>query len=591
MHEYQQLSTTIDRLIIDEKNVRKTRDKDSIESMKASILANGIIQPIAVRPPAVSDADLEGARYRTFGGGRRFLAVQALVAEGVVAADYPVPIIIRDVDDQKAEELSLTENIIRRAMSPVDEFKAFQALIDGGATTEEVALRFGQTERFVKGRLALAAAHPELLAAFEADQMDFSTLAAFTMEPNQERQLEVWNGLQQWGRNARHVRELFSKETVKADSRIAKFVGRDAYLAAGGTIRADLFFDDEHWEDAALVQKLLADRVDEIKTQALKDGWGYVVTASESGKDVWDYARHHPEPHYTEEEANRLTELEALLNSEGEAMDPEEFEKLDQEYDTLQRKAGEFTPEQRSTSGVYIEDTRQYEVTYGIYEKTAKAGGGAGQGDGGTKAEEDPFAISKATKSLLAKAVTEAVRQRVQSHPATALAFVATMLDMSINSATGYGNAKPSRISVTRDIGGARSDNASDEKFLVRFKRFAKMKPDALAAKIAELASQTVDVTEEWLAGSHGYVADEAREDIQIGLLATLKLDPLEHFDPDAYFKGLKKPQIAAAYQDMTGSEIADGKKGDMVALAAAKARETKWLPDLLRAGVYHFKK
>lgn len=593
MHEFQQLTTTIDRLIIDEKNVRKNRDKDSIEAMKASILANGIIQPIAVRPPAVSDADLEGERYRTFGGGRRLLAVQALVAEGAIPADYPVPIIIRDVDDQKAEELSLAENIIRRAMSPLDEFRAFKDLVNGGATVEEIALRFGQSEKFVRGRLALANVHPDLLAAFEAEEIDFSTLAAFTMEPEPERQLEVWTGLSRYDRNARHVRYLLSKTSVRGDSAVAKFVGREAYQAAGGTIRADLFTEEENWEDTALVEKLAAQHIDDMKTQALNDGWSFVVTASESGRSRWDYARLSAEPHYTEAETARMAELSEILNSEGEEIDEAEFEKLDAEYEALANRPAEFTAEQRAASGVYIDDS-QYMLTYGIYERGESGGGsgsngGSGVGDSG-KAEDDPFAISKPTKSLLARAVTEAVRKRVQSHPPTALAFIATMLDMSVNNSVGYGNAKPSRISVTRDIGGARSDEASEEKFLTRFKRFAKMKPEALAAKLAELASQTVDVTEEWLSGSHGYVADEAREDIQTGLLATMKLDPLEHFDAELYFKGLKKPQISAAYLEMTGTELADGKKGEMVELAAATAQEKKWLPNLLRAGVYHFK-
>ncbi|TAA54590.1 ParB/RepB/Spo0J family partition protein [Shinella sp. JR1-6] len=588
MHEFQQLSTTIDRLIIDEKNVRKNREKDSIEAMKASILANGIIQPIAVRPPAVSDADLEGARYRTFGGGRRFLAVQSLVSEGLVPADYPVPIIIRDVDDHKAEELSLAENIIRRGMSPLDEFRAFKDLIDGGATIEEIALRFGQTEKFVRGRLALANVHPDLLAAFEAEEMDFSTLAAFTLEPEQERQLEVWSGLYRYDRNARQVRYLLSKDSVKGDSRIAKFVGRDAYQAAGGPVRSDLFTDDETWEDTALVEKLAAQRLEDLKTEALNEGWAFIVTASESGKSYWDYARYQPEAQYTDAEAARSSQLEKILNSEGETIDEAEFEKLEAEYEALQKRPGEFTSEQRATSGVFIDD-KQYEVTYGIYERGKETGSGSVSGSGGAKEEEDPFAISKATKSLLAKAVTDAVRKRVQTHSPTALAFVVTMLDMSVNAPGGYGNAKPSRITVTREIG-HRTDEASDDKFLTRFKRFSKMKPDALGAKLAELASQTVDVTEEWLSGSHGYVADEAREDIQTGLLATMKLDPLEHFDAELYFKGLKKQQIAAAYLEMTGTELADGKKGEMVDLAAATAQEKKWLPNLLRAGVYHFK-
>lgn len=71
----EQLSLTADRIVLDRSNARKMRDKDSLASLKASILEHGIIQAITVRPPEADDGDLEGDRYRVFAGARRHAAI------------------------------------------------------------------------------------------------------------------------------------------------------------------------------------------------------------------------------------------------------------------------------------------------------------------------------------------------------------------------------------------------------------------------------------------------------------------------------------------------------------------------------------
>ena len=81
-------------------------------------------------------------------------------------ADCEVPCLVEEPD--AALETSLMENTVRAAMHPADEFAAMAALIDGGATVEAVAARFGVSERHVRQRLKLGKLAPELLDAFRA---------------------------------------------------------------------------------------------------------------------------------------------------------------------------------------------------------------------------------------------------------------------------------------------------------------------------------------------------------------------------------------------------------------------------------------
>src|SRR6516162_4392411 len=66
----------------------------------------------------------------------------------------------------KTVETSLAENTIRAAMHPADQFVAMASLIDGGATIEDVARRFGSSERHVRQRLRLGKLAPQLLDAY-----------------------------------------------------------------------------------------------------------------------------------------------------------------------------------------------------------------------------------------------------------------------------------------------------------------------------------------------------------------------------------------------------------------------------------------
>ncbi len=99
----------------------------ALEELAQSIRSSGIIQPLVVRKI--------GARYQLIAGERRWRAAQR-------AQLLRVPVILREVGDEQALELTLVENIQREDLNPIEQARAFQRLMDQfHLTQDEVAAR------------------------------------------------------------------------------------------------------------------------------------------------------------------------------------------------------------------------------------------------------------------------------------------------------------------------------------------------------------------------------------------------------------------------------------------------------------------
>ena len=131
--------------IKDTKNIRDVKD---IDELVASINAHGLINPITVTE--------EKDGYRLIAGFRRFAAMKQLGAK-------EIPCVIRNSDKDTLDEISLSENITRMDMTPYEECKAVQHLINKKNTAKQVAKRFGRSLRWVLVREKLAKAGEKIL--------------------------------------------------------------------------------------------------------------------------------------------------------------------------------------------------------------------------------------------------------------------------------------------------------------------------------------------------------------------------------------------------------------------------------------------
>jgi len=104
---------------------RTRMDPGSLEELAASIKAQGLIQPISVRP-------VSSGRYEIIAGERRWRAAQ-------IAGLAEVPVLIRDIPDDAALAMSLIENIQREDLNPLEEAAGLQRLIDEFQMTHQQA--------------------------------------------------------------------------------------------------------------------------------------------------------------------------------------------------------------------------------------------------------------------------------------------------------------------------------------------------------------------------------------------------------------------------------------------------------------------
>ena len=116
-------------------------DEAKLDELAQSITANGVVQPLLVRPKA--------DRFELIAGERRWRAAQR-------AGLTRVPAIVKDVADDKVLELALIENIQREDLNPIEEARAYRNLIDTvGLTQESVAERVGRDRSYVTNFLRL----------------------------------------------------------------------------------------------------------------------------------------------------------------------------------------------------------------------------------------------------------------------------------------------------------------------------------------------------------------------------------------------------------------------------------------------------
>ncbi|WP_413207959.1 ParB/RepB/Spo0J family partition protein [Rhodospirillum sp. A1_3_36] len=268
------------KLRLTQSNVRTVKDGVSIDELAASIARRGLIQSLYVRPILGEDG-AETGFYAVPAGGRRYSALERLIAQNRFTETGPVPCVVGRADDAiPEEEISLVENIERAPLHPLDQFRAFRSLHDQGQTVEDIAAAFLVPSSVVKQRLKLVSVSPVLLEAYAQDAMTLEQLMAFTVSPDQALQEQVWEAVRGChGDTPYHIKRRLTETTARAADKRALFIGVEAYEAAGGVVLRDLFdTDGGGWfQDAALLDRLVADRLGGLAEAVTREGWKWVT--------------------------------------------------------------------------------------------------------------------------------------------------------------------------------------------------------------------------------------------------------------------------------------------------------------------------
>ena len=135
---------SIDRIIPNPKQPRRTFIEADLEELAESIRAKGVIQPILVRP----DPN-QPEMFEIIAGERRWRAARRA---GLTA----MPAVVRAFDDREVLEIAIIENVQRSDLNAVEEAEAYKSLIDRfGRTQESVAQQVGKSREHVSNTLRL----------------------------------------------------------------------------------------------------------------------------------------------------------------------------------------------------------------------------------------------------------------------------------------------------------------------------------------------------------------------------------------------------------------------------------------------------
>lgn len=162
-------------------NPRKTFDEAKIEELAQNIEEQGLLQPITVRKISDEETHIDEEtgdvvsvepRYEIVCGERRFRAWNMLAKKSDKYNE--IPCIVREMTDEQAFEAMITENLQRQDVDPVEEALAFSLLAENGKSVDDIAAKFGKSNRFVLDRIKLNGLIPELKVLIKSDDLPLS---------------------------------------------------------------------------------------------------------------------------------------------------------------------------------------------------------------------------------------------------------------------------------------------------------------------------------------------------------------------------------------------------------------------------------
>lgn len=164
-------------------NPRKHFDPTKLQDLANSIKANGLGQPILVRP----HPDKENAPecVEIVAGARRYRASS-------LAGLETIPAVVRDMTDKEVLEFQLVENLQREDVHEIEEAEGYQSLMsDHDMTADDVAATVGKSRSYVYGRLKLCGLASEVREACFAGTIEASTALLIARIPVQELQIKA----------------------------------------------------------------------------------------------------------------------------------------------------------------------------------------------------------------------------------------------------------------------------------------------------------------------------------------------------------------------------------------------------------------
>jgi ParB family chromosome partitioning protein len=189
--------------------------QESLEELALSIKAQGVIQPIVVRPVAGA-APGESQRYEIIAGERRWRAAQ-------IAQLATVPAVIRRVPDDAAIAMALIENIQRENLNPLEEARALERLIsEFNITHQQAADAVGRSRAAVSNLIRLLELAPEVVDLVERRDLEMGHARALLALTQRRHQIEVAQLVAKKGLSVRETEALVRSMLAKQSGTVAE---------------------------------------------------------------------------------------------------------------------------------------------------------------------------------------------------------------------------------------------------------------------------------------------------------------------------------------------------------------------------------
>jgi ParB family transcriptional regulator, chromosome partitioning protein len=183
---------------------------ESLEELANSIRAQGVVQPIVVRPLAAQKSG-EPIRYEIIAGERRWRAAQ-------MAGLHDIPAVVRIVPDEAAVAMSLIENIQRENLNPLEEARALDRLIrEFDVTHQQAADAVGRSRASVSNLLRLLELADEVKTLVEHRQLEMGHARALLGLTQPRQQAEVGALVAKKGLSVRETEALVKRMLAHGD--------------------------------------------------------------------------------------------------------------------------------------------------------------------------------------------------------------------------------------------------------------------------------------------------------------------------------------------------------------------------------------
>lgn len=220
---------------------RQTLDESKVQELANSIRESGLIYPLLVRK--IEKSGVTGPDYEIIAGERRYRALKAI-------GETEAPVLVRQVDDRKALELSLIENVQRQELNPMEEAMAYQRLIsEFHLTQEQVAAAVGKDRatiantlrllklaapvraEVVRGRLTLG--HARAICALESERAQKELADKVIAQGLSVRQTENLAKSAQAGVSRTRAKQARDPHLVSAEQKLQRALGTNVQIFHG----------------------------------------------------------------------------------------------------------------------------------------------------------------------------------------------------------------------------------------------------------------------------------------------------------------------------------------------------------------------